>query len=209
MVNTIPAELKTNGYLRYSGLFSSGELHSLDESCHKLIGGWDAGARSDGRFWSCPDSNGDSVLYRIHAIETLLPEAVAVLQSTSLRSVCTSLLGTSWKPSAFALCYKAPKVGMPVPWHRDPIVTPPSCIFNLSIYLDDSGPTNGCLEVLPGSHLDDTPVPSNGERPPGAVPVCAVAGDVIVHDVRVLHGSAMNPSHQRRRALVIEIQKTP
>jgi len=40
--------------------------------------------------------------------------------------------------------------------------------------------------------------------PPTAVPVPAEPGDVLVHDVRIEHGSPVSESETGRRAIVVE-----
>jgi phytanoyl-CoA hydroxylase len=100
---------------------------------------------------------------------------------------------------------KMPGLAARVPWHRDRTSVPPHSVCNLSVFLDDSVPENGCLEFVPGSHLlpDDADATQTCER--GLIqPVPATAGDVLVHDVRIVHGSRTNTSTAYRRSIVIE-----
>ncbi len=61
------------------------------------------------------------------------------------------------------------------------------------------------MEFAPGSHLlpDDANVAEVSERGPVQL-VPAAAGDVVVHDVRVVHGSGANPGSSCRRSIIIE-----
>jgi ectoine hydroxylase-related dioxygenase (phytanoyl-CoA dioxygenase family) len=81
------------------------------------------------------------------------------------------------------------------------------------VYLDESNEANGCLYVIPGSHLAG-PLPEDRRRQvidswtrgrttdaPGAIPVIARPGDVVVHATTVLHGSFENTSDSMRRTV--------
>jgi phytanoyl-CoA hydroxylase len=146
------------------------------------------------------------VLYRIHNLEAKHPSVRQIAEAPVLRQAVASALGEQGMSSAFALTIKMPGGGGAVPWHRDPVDNRPGRIFNFSIYLDGSFEENGCLEVLEDSHL----LPLDGGvgpfRPVGAQPVMARRGDVIIHDVRLIHGSAAIVSLKRRRSIVIEFR---
>ena len=49
---------------------------------------------------------------------------------------------------------KPPYQGLPVLWHQDAAYWPlePMDVITVWLALDDSGPTNGCVRVIPGSH---------------------------------------------------------
>lgn len=110
---------------------------------------------------------------------------------------------------------KAPGGGRQVEWHTDWGYYPHtnSDLLEIGIALDPITERNGCLRILPGSHLgpvwdhyeSDTFV---GAVAPGSfdmaatVPIELELGDVSIHHVRVLHGSAPNLSDQPRRLLL-------
>ena len=129
-----------------------------------------------------------------------------------------------------ALVYKVPHRGFPVPWHQDPVVIRRYPAFNVDVYLDASDEDNACLckcsrslcvffraskqrcaDAIPGSHLGGYfPTPEHveswtggleGPDVPGAVPVVAAPGDVLVHATSVLHGSGWNRSDRLRRTI--------
>lgn len=105
--------------------------------------------------------------------------------------------------------------GSPYPWHQDW----PCCwraqtdeLITCFVYLDDADTTNGCLHVIPGSHLGRPihPFKGNGhfEVDPStvdeslAVPVPLAAGDMIVFDPYLLHFSDLNRGNVPRRAII-------
>jgi ectoine hydroxylase-related dioxygenase (phytanoyl-CoA dioxygenase family) len=105
--------------------------------------------------------------------------------------------------------------GSPYPWHQDW----PCCwraqtdeLVTCFVYLDDADLANGCLQVIPGSHIGRPihPFKGNGhfEVDPStvddslAVPVPLAAGDMIVFDPYLLHFSDLNRGATPRRAII-------
>ena len=116
--------------------------------------------------------------------------------------------------------------GMEVPMHQDgqywPIRPLATCTVWLAI--DDSDRGNGCLTVIPGSHrgrvhfrhrtrtdegivlnqaVDD---PRAFARPPACVELRR--GQLSMHDVFLIHGSAPNTSERRRAGLALRYMPT-
>ena len=111
--------------------------------------------------------------------------------------------------------------GLEVPWHQDGQYWPirPLATCTVWIALDASTPENGCLQVVPGSHrmksvyhhrLDERPglaidqvIDDERFDENSAVPVVLEAGQMSIHDVYMIHGSAPNNSNKRRAGLAI------
>ena len=123
-----------------------------------------------------------------------------------------------------------PAHGPPLFWHQDwwgwnhpvsygdPV---PQQLF-LMYYTVDTGPGNGCLRLIPGSHLERHPlhdaVPDahtnalrelEDSRSPvyqaveEAVDVPVRAGDLVIGDSRLLHSAHANDSAQRRTVITL------
>ena len=112
-------------------------------------------------------------------------------------------------------------------WHQDlgywPTGTPDTRTVTCSLALDDATPENGCLEVVPGSHLepklrphrprawstspelrDDAHTLSVELYPSDVVVALPVKrGSITVHNERIVHGSGGNRSHGWRRTYVV------
>src|SRR5262249_32740150 len=112
-----------------------------------------------------------------------VPEVRRLADSAPIRGLVEPILGPGAFPARALVFDKTPQANWGVPWHRDltiaarrrldgpgfgpwpakaglPHVQPPRPILQrmltLRVHLDDSGPLNGPLSVLPGSHdLDD------------------------------------------------------
>jgi hypothetical protein len=104
--------------------------------------------------------------------------------------------------------------GLPVPWHQDGQYWPldPLATVTVRVAIDDSLPDNGCMRYIPGSHRDRRLVrhefvserdvalrqalPEVDERQ--ARDDALRAGQISIHDVYLVHGSAANRSTRRR-----------
>jgi Phytanoyl-CoA dioxygenase (PhyH) len=112
-------------------------------------------------------------------------------------------------------------------WHQDwwcwdhPVTLRPAPVqVAVLCYLTDTSPQNGALRVLPGSHHVSRPLhrtlrnghAGGAELPldhpalddqPGQVTLSATAGDAVVLDYRLLHGTHPNGSDQRRDCVLL------
>lgn len=148
------------------------------------------------------------------------PVWLAAVSDERLLDVAEALLGPD--VALFSSCWvvKPPGSGRPASWHQDGGDWPlePLDAATLWVALDDSGPSNGGLRVIPGSHRDGVlphhrddsrleselfPVWIDVLDDAGAVDVRLSAGDVSAHHPLLVHGSGPNRSERARRALVV------
>ena len=114
---------------------------------------------------------------------------------------------------------KSADYGSPVEWHQDWAFYPHTNqdVLAVGILLDDMDADNGPLMVLPGSHKGPVYDHHSYGAFCGAIDVdkCGLdvsnprelhgrAGDISVHHVRLVHGSALNTSNRQRRVLFYE-----
>merc|ERR1711937_1067294 len=98
-----------------------------------------------------------------------------------------------------------------VSWHQDShfFGTSSPSIVSMAVYLEDTDKTNGCLQVVPGSHITEDGLtrphtPGEGELTQGEwsekpsdesiVDVEVPAGSVVLFDARLLHAARQNQS---------------
>ena len=128
-----------------------------------------------------------------------------------------------WNSSFFA---KPAQIGRRTPWHQDGEYWPirPVATCTAWIAVDDSTRENGCLQVIPGSHKakrllkhrtsDSTDVTLNQELLESefdesqAVDLVLEAGQISLHDVFLVHGSAGNQSGKPRRGMTLRFMPT-
>ena len=98
-------------------------------------------------------------LYRWVALESPIPGIVA------------ELIGPDVKFHHSKLNLKSEKLGAPVEWHQDAAFYPHTNddVLAVGLLLDDATPENGCLAVLPGSHLGPVYDHYEGEQFTGAM----------------------------------------
>lgn len=120
---------------------------------------------------------------------------------------------------------KEPRSLSTVGWHQDAYYWPLDPHESLTVWLafDDSTIDNGAMTVIPGSHkagllkhvrVGDTDSVlmlecERGQfREDSAVPATLRAGQVSIHDDKLVHGSPGNPSSLRRAGLTIRYSRT-
>ena len=142
-----------------------------------------------------------------------------ILTQSRVTEVLTGLLGPDTFINTSKLNTKAPGGGAAVEWHQDWAFYPHTndSLLAFGLMLEDVTEDNGPLMVIPGSHRG--PVLShhvngvfagavNPDDPlfdqDKAVTLTGKAGDMTVHHVRILHGSAPNVSARARKILFYE-----
>lgn len=137
---------------------------------------------------------GGQRLWRIDYLHALRdPASLVLLGSPEVLGVAESLAGPDLVPTYESLVFKEQGDGAPVRWHQDAVHPRRHRIFNVDVYLDGSTRDGGALRVLRGSQrvrVDVCAVAADhGWEPPDVVEVELEPGDVLVHDVMVVHGS--------------------
>jgi hypothetical protein len=139
------------------------------------------------------------------------------LLSPQLLDVVECIIGPDillW--SSHFIC-KDPFVGRATPWHEDSAYWDGRLdrydkLVTVWLALDDVDRENGCMEVIPGSHLDggfsayrDVDASTNtftteisGVDPSTAAAFELRRGEFSLHDGRIRHGAAPNKSSRRR-----------
>lgn len=139
---------------------------------------------------------------------------LAFCQSPELLDMVEQLIGPDvvlWGSQMFC---KPPGVGKIVPWHQDGKYWPlrPLATLTLRVAIDGSTPENGCMRFIPGSHRRSELLEHDvvrradyalGQELPGvdeaaARDVVLEPGQISLHDVYTVHGSAANRSARRR-----------
>lgn len=206
-----------NGYLHLPGFIPPDELKTLQDEVAILIeAGKDGSAPDDTYQYTVnPKDPGRQTLYRInkliahHRLESLM-----VLQAyPRLLKAVRQIAGEDYFcPAAHATVIKMPGHGAAVPWHFDHVHCYHWPQFDTDIYLDHSHKHNGCLWVIPGSHLggfhpakEVLQSYTRGRQidAPNAVPLVAEPGDVNFHSNTVIHGSFDVHSDQIRRVVYV------
>jgi ectoine hydroxylase-related dioxygenase (phytanoyl-CoA dioxygenase family) len=128
-------------------------------------------------------------------------------------------MGRDLIPTWDSMVLKFPGEGIIVPWHRDAGTAQvgDKPIFNVDFYLDEATEEN-CVWVIPGSNLWDSERTAawleahrsaktvEDFRASGAVPALMQPGDVMFHNILVVHGSPSTTVPQIRRVVYYEFR---
>ncbi|WP_112479115.1 phytanoyl-CoA dioxygenase family protein [Vibrio variabilis] len=97
-----------------------------------------------------------------------------------------------------------------IDWHRDMNHQRDSRIFTVGVYLDDSKSQQGALQVIPHSHLSPDSVCEITRRwqqgDLTSAEVTTEAGDIVIHDVMLVHSSPPINEEARRRTVYFEFR---
>lgn len=173
----------------------------------------------------------------VHAIRNLLeavPEVQRLARSEPIRSVVEPVLGAAAFVVRGILFDKTPAANWKVAWHQDltiavresmdapgfgpwsekagiPHVQPPTEILErvlaVRIHLDDCGPENGPLQVIPGSHQSGrltTDAIAHWRNTTAADTCTSGRGGVVLMRPLILHASSAATAPAHRRVIHLE-----
>ncbi|MCZ7645074.1 MAG: phytanoyl-CoA dioxygenase family protein [Planctomycetota bacterium] len=158
--------------------------------------------------------------YSINGWHAKCPGIWDLVTEPRIVAIARDLLGEDvvcWGTHYFC---KLPRDGKAVSWHQDAEYWPFSQSRTVTVWLalDDADPGNGCMQVLPGSHLhgelehgrsgeDERNVlwltAQGVERFGAPRDVALKAGQISIHSDLTLHSSPPNPSERRRCGLTL------
>lgn len=198
-----------NGYVICRNVLAGDELENFRAESARLIGEIQAGGPADKRCGRGPEG----IPYYLHYLHANPNDfSLRLLAHPFIGDLLTRMVGPDFIPCYESLVFKLPGAGSSVPWHRDGNAkTGSERIFNIDVYPDRSTVDNSCVWVVPGSHLWEQERAQELVRRgredfdlPGAVPAEMEPGDVLLHHVKVLHGSTMNHSDELRRVVYFD-----
>ena len=144
----------------------------------------------------------------------LMDECLRLYGHPGLLAVAAAILGDDFVPYNEVTFVKEPGLGPSVAWHRDGMTHWDAADwdmgahgFNFMTQLYPSTAGNG-VWVLPGSHklpntvdIKKMVIDNGSDRLPDAVPMLCDAGDTIISNRQLVHGSFANSSPDRRVTL--------
>ena len=138
------------------------------------------------------------------------PAALALLGSPQVLAVAESMCGPNFVPTYESMVFKQEGDGEAIPWHQDAVHPGVYRIFNFDLYLDPSRKGAGALRVIPGTQRQRqdicTLTDAYGWDHPDAIDVEMEPGDVLLHNVMVVHGSARVAGKALRRTIYYEFR---
>lgn len=198
-----------NGFVICKGVLHAEELANFRAESQRLIDEVLAGGPADKRCGRGPEGI-PYYLNHLHANPNDF--SLRLLALPFVGDLLTRMVGADFIPCFESLVFKLPSNGSSVPWHRDGhSYVGDQRIFNIDIYPDRSTINNSCVWAVPGSHKwehkEAMEWVRRGQKDfdlPGAVPAELDPGDVLLHHVKVLHGSTVNKSSELRRVVYFD-----
>ena len=205
------AQFDRDGYLVLRQRIDSGLLARLPQASHEWMAQGAGHPHQTGGDWLFADRPSGRALWRVDYIHAKgSPASLELLGSRAVLGIAESLAGPDFVPTYESLVIKAAGDSAPVPWHQDAVHARSHRLFNVDVYLDDSRSGAGALHVIPGSQDRRTDACAlaevHGWQLPGAVEVELDAGDILVHDDMVVHGSPPSTGNALRRTIYLEFR---
>jgi ectoine hydroxylase-related dioxygenase (phytanoyl-CoA dioxygenase family) len=151
------------------------------------------------------------VMFRVNYLHSKQqPASLELLGSPQVLGVAESLCGPNFVPTYESMVFKQEGDGEKIPWHQDAVHPRRHRIFNFDLYLDPSRIGGGALRVIPGSQGEVHDVcrlrDAYGWDPPQVLQVEMEPGDVLLHDVMIVHGSEPTAGAALRRTIYYEFR---
>ena len=175
---------------------------------------------SDDQFDLAPDHCAEKPnIRRLRKAVDQHPELWAFARDAAVVDLVADLVGPDVRFHSSKLNFKWAEGGDAVRWHQDIQAWPHTnfSVLTFGVYLDDTGPEQGPLTALPGTHrgpifdqFDDAGRWTGAvtARDVATLPtakareLCGPAGTVVLLHCRVVHGSAANYSSRMRPLLL-------
>jgi ectoine hydroxylase-related dioxygenase (phytanoyl-CoA dioxygenase family) len=216
------AAYRRDGYLAFDRLLTEREADAILDRATKLAEAPQKGVRVqiEPRV-ERGEAEARSKLESIRKIEGLVENDdlfLSLARHPLILGRIQDLLGTYVRMFRDALMMKPPRVGSEKPYHQDSAYwqIEPMDLCSVWIALDDATPENGCMRVLPGSHLhgviehksirdfqvDESTLDLSNET---VVPLHR-GGALFFHSL-LLHATSDNHSDRARRAMIVSYMR--
>ncbi len=202
-------QFRKDGYFILNNVFTQAEMDELERHIDQFVEVDDRELQTKGaRGISRPNE----ISFTAHLAEQD-PFIFSFVAEQEFVGLMKDLIGNNvslyWDQSV----YKKPETAREFPWHQDNGYIPvePKEYITCWLALEDATIENGCIWVLPGSHLQglvehkDTPIGKQGYMGDDkGVAVPLQKGSMVVFSSLLLHRSGPNLSDKTRKAYVIQ-----
>ena len=223
----IREEFNERGFIVFPGLLADAprvraELEALLENATGATSDWNAVSGHDGaEFVLAVDERGAPVPGRVMKVQgaaLAAPVVLETLRDPQILEKVRMLYGSLGRPRKAGVDIFGTKIfpvwpgGSSVSWHQDGhyFGTASTQIISVAVYLEETTRENGCLRVIPGSHLGGVAAhhPGEGADAQGewaapdeqqAEDVEVHAGSVVLFNSMLMHGAHKNRSEKRTR----------
>lgn len=198
-------ELETYGYTVVSSLLDEDEVRSYKASIDELYE-----KTSKKKYSGVPDRDDeDKIIYNLQNkdkrfIDLIFNEWNKKFYKDKLNDPYHRFLDSD-QVNANLLYFNARSSGKALDLHIDSYVPyrgDHTIVMQYTVFLDDSNEDNGCTVVVPGSHQSGN---FTDRELKNVKPLCAKAGDLVIWDSRLWHGTMANTIAKSRWALIATV----
>lgn len=227
LADSVTAEYKTNGFIAVQDICPQDEVQQIRSTLLRLFeqkAGYNEGAQYD--FSGRDDPAAPQKFPSLHDPSHYAPDLSRTEYHKRALAIARQLLGDEAALYGEHALLKPARIGPETPWHQDEAFRSPDFEYReLSIWLalQPVGTVNGCMQFIPGSHLQGVlthqspggdkslhPLECCGDFSAGnAVAVPLPAGGCTIHDMRTLHYTAPNASDAPRLAYILIFNVPP
>ncbi len=214
-------QFQADGFLKGGRVLSDAQVDVLRDELDRVIRDRDKGGRQPVLLHNMTRKEDGAIWQVVNIWEASDPFAELVHNPTIAEEVSQLIDATELRVWHDQIQYKPAGVGGVNAWHQDwpywPILSDPWQV-TAWVALDDVDESNGCMSMVPGSHLwgkqieflhtitDFKAMPDRLNDHPLRVRLCPVGkGEVHYHHGLTWHGSHANTSGRPRRALAIHL----
>ena len=206
-------KLLTDGFVSLPGAIPSNLVERWRELADRFeTEAMEAHGRSETIHGACviEDPAGPRLMRQDDLIGIETDAALDLLACPGMMAVARDLCCRGTVPLQMDLLYKHQHPHPIILWHQGAPHPRGFPYLNVGIYLDDADEGDGCLRYVPGTQHELQDICSlseaHGWEIPGSVEQPARAGDILVQDMMILHGSAPKWSPNPRRTIYIELR---
>jgi len=157
------------------------------------------------------DDQGTPLLIRVNNLLSVVPDHVLnLLACPAMMAIARDLSGPGTVPVQCDALYKHTHPSCTVLWHQDAIHPRDFLYLNVGIYLDDADSDDGCLLYVNGSQHEKLDICDLTKKHawdiPGTEEAPVKAGDILIQDMMVLHGSRKKKKDGVRRTIYVEMR---
>lgn len=206
-MTSVKTDFLTHGYVVSKGLFSVEEVRNFQQEIKRVL-------EVNRQRGSSQDVDRDGVFVGLAKNSTVFKQEAS---HKKLVAILREVIGENIVFLSDKVVIKNGKIAFSSPWHQDWPYWKGSHKYSVWIALDDTTVNNGCLKVIPGSHLSGE-VKHDGDASDKlgfvnrlspaeideskAVNVEIQAGDAIIFHDLLMHASNPNLSGKDRTALI-------
>lgn len=157
------------------------------------------------------DKSDQPLVTRVNDLLALYPDEVLdLLACPAMMAISRDLCRPDSVPLSCDALFKHTHSESAVLWHQDEVHERRFPFLNIGIYLDDADEEDGCVDYVKGTQHETLDicelVKEHGWNIPEKVSVSVKSGDIIIHDMMVLHASQKKQKEGIRRTIYVEMR---